>query len=140
MVTVFRNFPLSTHPNAVPAAKAAYCAGQQSPAQFWQMHDWLFTNQNRWASASATDAGAQFRQQALTFGVDGGKYDACLTDAKTEAAIQRDMQEGSKLGVRGTPAFFLQKLDAQGQPASTKNISGALPFDQFDQTIKSLLN
>ena len=138
MVTVFRNFPLSIHPNAVPAAKAAYCAGQQNPQQFWDMHDWLFANQNTWANAK--DAADQFRRQAVIFGVDGGKYDACLKDAKTEAAIQRDMQEANQLGVRGTPAFFLQKLDAQGKPTVTKNVSGALPFDQFDKTLQALMN
>ena len=138
MVTVFRNFPLSIHPNAVPAAKAAYCAGQQNPQQFWDMHDWLFANQNTWANAK--DAADQFRRQAVIFGVDGGKYDACLKDAKTEAAIQRDMQEANQLGVRGTPAFFLQKLDAQGKPTVTKNVSGALPFDQFDKTLQTLMN
>jgi protein-disulfide isomerase len=140
VVTVFRNFPLSIHPNAVPAAKAAYCAGQQSPQQFWDMHDWLFANQNRWANASAKDVGDQFRQQAVAFGVDGAKYDACLKDAKTDAVIQRDTQDGQKLGVNGTPAFFLQKVDADGKIVSTKGITGALPFDQFDQTIKSILN
>jgi protein-disulfide isomerase len=138
VVTVFRNFPLSIHPNAVPAAKAAYCAGQQNPQQFWDMHDWLFANQNTWANAK--DAADQFRKQALAFGVDGAKYDACLKDAKTEAAIQRDLQEGNQLGVRGTPAFLLQKLDAQGKPTVTKNVSGALPFDQFDKTLQSLMN
>ena len=74
----------------------------------------------------------------MAFGVDAGKYDACLKDAKTEAAIQRDMQEATQLGVRGTPAFFLQKLDAQGKPTVTKNVSGALPFDQFDKTIQGV--
>jgi protein-disulfide isomerase len=138
VVTVFRHFPLNIHPNAMPAAKAAYCAGQQDPKQFWAMHDWLFANQERWANAK--DAADQFRAQAVAFGVDAAKYDACLKDARTEAAIQRDLQEGTKLGVRGTPAFFVQKLDAQGKPESTKNISGALPFDQFDKTLQSLMN
>ncbi len=124
----------------MPAAKAAYCAGQQSPQQFWQMHDWLFADQNRWANASAQAAGDQFRQQALAFKVDGAMYDACLKDAKTDAAIQRDVQEGRAQGVNGTPAFFLSKTDAQGKITATKNVSGALPFDQFDQVIKSLLN
>lgn len=122
----------------MPAARAAHCAGQQSPALFWEMHDWLFTNQNRWASVK--DAAAQFRQQALTFGAEAGKYDACVADAKTDAAIQRDMQEGTAQGVRGTPAFFLMKMDAQGKPAVTKGVSGALPYDSFDKTIQSLLN
>ena len=138
MVNVFRNYPLGNHPNATPAAKAAYCVGQQSPALFWEMHDWLFINQSRWASAK--DAAAQFRQQALTLGADAGKYAACVVDAETAAAIQRDMQEGTTQGVRGTPAFFLIKMDAQGKPAVTKGVSGALPYDQFDKTIQSLLN
>jgi len=140
VVTVFRNFPLSIHPNAVPAAKAAYCAGQQAPKWFWAMHDWLFASQNSWANASGANAAGIFRQQALAFGVDGGKYDDCIKDSRTEARIQQDLQDGNNLGVRGTPAFFLTKVDAQGKTITTKAVSGALPFDQFDQTLKALLS
>lgn len=101
------------------------------------MHDWLFANQNAWAAAA--NAAAQFRQQALALGADAGKYDACLKEAGTEARIQRDIQEGNSLGVRGTPAFFLYRVDAQGKVVATRNISGALPFAQFDQALKALL-
>lgn len=101
------------------------------------MHDWLFANQNSWSGAQ--DAAGQFRTQALSIGADPARYDACLLDAKTEAAIQKDLQEGTGLGVRGTPAFFLSKLDAQGQASSTKPISGALPYEQFVQVIEELL-
>lgn len=135
---VFRHFPLNNHPNALPAARAAYCAGQQAPKWFWAMHDWLFANQNGWANAR--NAADQFRQQALALGVDAARYDACLKDALTDARIQRDLQEGNALGVRGTPAFFLNKVDAQGKTVVTRGISGALPFEQFDQTLKALLN
>ena len=133
------NFPLSIHPNAMPAAKAAYCAGQQAPKWFWAMHDWLFVNQARWASASSKDAADQLRQQAMSLGVDGGKYDACITDAKTAAAIQADVQEGTSMGVRGTPMFFLMKMGPDGKATTTKGVSGALPFDQFDQALKALM-
>jgi protein-disulfide isomerase len=137
VVNVFRNFPLPIHPNAVPAAKAAYCVGQQDPKFFWTLHDWLFANQNTWASAQ--DAADQIRKQALAIGADGAKYDACLTDAKTEAAIQRDLKDGTAQGVRGTPAFFIEKAAAAGQAATPKFISGALPFDQFAQAIDQAL-
>lgn len=140
VVLYYRHFPLSIHPNAVPAAKAAYCVGQQAPKWFWAMHYWLFASQSNWASTSAANATAQFRQQALALGADGGKYDACVQDARTEARIQQDFQDGSKQGVRGTPAFFLNRVDAQGKTIATKNVSGALPFEQFDQAIKALLN
>ncbi len=69
------------------------------------MHDWLFANQSAWSSAQ--DAAAQFRKQAVALGVDGAKYDACLTNAATEARINRDMQDGTRLGVQGTPSVFV---------------------------------
>jgi protein-disulfide isomerase len=137
VVNVFRNFPLDFHPNAVPAAKAAYCAGQQDPKHFWTLHDWLFANQNVWASAQ--DAAAQFRKQALAIGVDGARYDACLNDAKTGEAIQRDLKDGQTQGVRSTPAFFITKNTAQGQAGTPKVISGALPYGQFAQAIEQVI-
>ena len=101
------------------------------------MHDWLFANQNTWANAK--DAADQFRKQAVVFGVDGGIR--CVSEGRQDRGGDPTRHaEPTQFGVRGTPAFFLQKLDAQGKPASTKNISGALPFDQFDQTIKALMN
>ncbi len=54
--------------------------------------------------------------------------------------IRQDVEEGTKLGVRGTPAFFLNKVDAQGKTLTTRPISGALPFEQFDQAIKAMLD
>jgi protein-disulfide isomerase len=135
--TVFRNFPLDFHPNAVPAAKAAYCAGQQDPKHFWSLHDWLFANQNVWANAR--DAADQFRTQAVALGVDGARYDVCLNDAKTGEAIERDLKDGQARGVRGTPAFFIVKNTAEGQAATPKAISGALPYDQFAQAIEQVI-
>ena len=52
VLPVFRHFPLDFHPNALPAAKATYCAGQQDPKFFWGMHDWLFANQAAWSEAA----------------------------------------------------------------------------------------
>ena len=137
MVQVFRNFPLDFHANAAAAAKAAICAGEQDPKLFWEMHDWLFANQDAWSSAQ--DAADQFRKQVLAIGADGSKYDACLNDAKTQAIVDKDLQDGSAAGVRGTPAFFLTRVKG-GQPAGDpKPLSGALPFDQFSQVIDDLL-
>lgn len=122
---VFRHFPLTDiHPNALPAAKASYCAGQQAPALFWQMHDWLFLNQAAWSSAA--DAAAQFRAQALVLNVATDRYDACLADAATEARIQRDVQEGAGLGITGTPGFLINNWF----------ISGAYPFAEFQDKIE----
>lgn len=121
---VFRNFPLEQiHPLAMPAAQAAYCAGQQAPKYFWELHDWLFANQSTWVSAQ--DAPAQFKMAAVTLGVDGAKFDACLSDPATSAAINRDLQDGAKMGVEGTPAFFVNDWF----------ISGAQPIPEFQDKI-----
>ena len=75
---------------------------------FWDMHDWLFANQATWSEA--TDAADQFRKQALALGADGAKYDACLTDAATEARIQQDVQDGMTLGRAGHARLLCQRL------------------------------
>ncbi len=139
VVTIFRHLPLEgIHPNAMPAAKASYCAGQQDPKLFWALHDWLFAQQTTWGSAAG--AADLFRQQALALGADAARYDACLTDAKTQAAIQRDMDEAARLGIRSTPSFVLQKVDPQGQPQGEgERVTGALPYQDFAKKIESLL-
>lgn len=123
---VFRHLPLPQlgHSLAIPAAKAAYCAGQQAPKLFWAMHDWLFANQSAWSQAQ--DALDQFRKQAITFGADGGKYDTCLNDPATEARIQSDVEQAGMLGIQGTPAFFV----------NTWFIEGAYPFVEFQDKIE----
>jgi protein-disulfide isomerase len=125
---VFRHFPLTEiHPNAMPAAKAAYCAGQQNPAFFWAMHDWLFANQAVWSQGS--DSAAQFRTQVVGLGGDGAKFDKCVAAAETGAAIQRDIDDGIKQGVQGTPAFFINDWF----------VNGAQPFDAFKSIIDKAL-
>lgn len=134
---VYRNFPLDFHANAPAASLAAICAGDQDPQLFWEMHDWLFQNQQTWQDAR--DATAQFRAQAVALGADGAKFDACLADPKTQAQLDKDMQDATELGVRGTPAFFIYKME-NGQPqGDPRPLSGALPFAQFSQVLDELL-
>ncbi len=120
---IFRNFPLSFHPNAVPAAAAAYCAGQQDPALFWGMHDWLFANQSVWSSDD--DAPGMFRDQALALKADGAAFDACLIAPETAAALDKDQTEGMKLEIAGTPAFYINDWF----------LGGAYPFAEFQDAI-----
>jgi protein-disulfide isomerase len=134
---VYRNFPLSGHANAIPAAKSARCAGLQKPAWFWEMHDWLYANLGRWSSAS--DAAVQFRTEALSLGVEPVEYDKCLADPATEKAILDDQNEGIANGVTGTPAFVLSRLDTSGKVVDSRPLSGALPYDSFAQIIDELL-
>ena len=123
MLHIFRNFPLSFHPNAQPAALAAYCAGQSDPQYFWGMHDWLFANQAVWASSE--DAPVQFRAQALALGVPEADFDACLTGPEATVAIGDDLAEGAQLQIAGTPAFYVNDWF----------LGGAYPLEAFEEAI-----
>jgi protein-disulfide isomerase len=109
---VYLDFPLSFHNHSLDAAKAGRCANEQG--KFWQMHDAMFANQ-----AKLDPAG--LKAAAKSLGMDSPKFDECLDKAKYEAAIKADMAQGSKLGVDGTPAFFI----------NGRSIIGAQPTAAF---------
>jgi protein-disulfide isomerase len=122
---VFQDFPLySIHPHAAQAAEAARCAAQAGgEAAYWQMHDKLFEGQADWADDA--DPAAIFSAYAADMGLNVAQFDACLDDGATTAAVEADVREGYRLGVSGTPTFFVD-----GFP-----FSGALPLEAFDQLI-----
>ncbi len=118
---VYRDFPLSFHPNAHPAAQAAECADEQG--KFWQYHDKIFANQ---ASLSA----ANLKQWAKDLALDTTKFNSCLDSGKYKSEVDKDLSEGSAAGVSGTPAFFIDG----------ELIVGAQPFSVFQQAIEAALN
>lgn len=128
---VFRAFPLETiHPAAFKAAEAALCGGEQG--KYWEMHDKLFTNQNALAPANLLE-------YAKSVGLDGGKFQACLDSGRQAATIRKDMAEGRKAGVAGTPGFFLGLTQANATVRATKFINGAQPYASFKDAIEQLL-
>ena len=113
---VFRNYPLNFHPLAQPAAEAAECAHEQG--KFWEYHDKLFANQ---AQLNADN----FKKWAGEIGLDAAKFDECVSSGKHRQEILADMQAGQKVGVTGTPAFFV----------NGRMLSGAQPFEKFKEVI-----
>jgi protein-disulfide isomerase len=98
---VFHDYPLQQHPNAVPAAEAARCAGDQNA--FWPMHDLLFANQAQWANNP--QPAAQFAAYAGQLGLDRAVFESCMASHKHLPAIERARQEGDRLQIPGTPTF-----------------------------------
>jgi len=116
---VFKEFPLtSLHPDAMPAAIAAECAGNQG--KFFEMHNKLFENQQ----SLGTD---NYKKWAAELGLDTAKFNSCYDNKETQAKIQADQIEGEKLGIRGTPGFIIN-----GQ-----TVSGAQPYAVFQAAIES---
>jgi protein-disulfide isomerase len=116
----WKNFPLSFHDKAKPAAEAALAAHEQG--KFWQMHEILFKNQ------SALTA-ADLEKYAQEIGLNMPKFKAAIESHKFAAAIEADMKQGSELGVSGTPAAFVN-----GQL-----VSGAQPVDAFKKIVEAEL-
>ena len=116
---VYRDFPLSGHQNAQKAAEASECADEQG--KFWEYHDLLFENQEVLDVAS-------LKIYAADLSLDADTFNECLDSGSMADEVQKDFDDGTKAGVDGTPAFFI----------NDKLLSGALPFSAFEQAINTL--
>lgn len=122
---VFKDFPLtSIHPQAVTAAEAARCARDQGA--YLEMHDMLFGRQGEWNNQG--DAASIFSSYASDLGLDTETFAGCLESHEHRDAVMADLDEGTRLGVRGTPGFFI----------NGHFVSGAQPYSVFEQAIQQL--
>jgi protein-disulfide isomerase len=112
----FRHNPLPFHSDAMLAAQAAVAADMQG--KFWQMHDKLFANQQKLKRPD-------LEKYAKEIGLDVGKFKKDIDSPAVKKKIQEDMDVAKKLGVQGTPNFFID-----GRP-----IRGAVPYEQFKSAI-----
>ena len=110
---VHKDFPLeSIHPQASQAAEAARCADEQG--KFWIYHDKLYASPQNLSSddlknyAKATDLNIE-------------SFDRCFTSGKYRGVVQKNLSEGTRLGLTGTPAFFI----------NGREISGNQPLEAF---------
>lgn len=128
---VFKDFPIANiHPQAQKAHESARCARELGGDEmYWAMHDLLFINQAEWAQASVGSHTTVLSALAQEAGMPQAEFDACLDSGRYEEDVLSEVDEGTRLGVRGTPAFFIN-----GRP-----LSGAQPFDVFQQYIERLL-
>jgi protein-disulfide isomerase len=113
---VYRDLPLPMHPQAVPAAEAANCAGEQGA--YWKFHNALFSGQYSLGRTA-------YEQYASDLGLDTAAFTACLDDHHTQAEVEADAADGARLGLSGTPSFVIN-----GQI-----LVGAQPFEQFKAII-----
>jgi protein-disulfide isomerase len=112
---VFKDLPLSIHPQARPAAEAARCAGDQG--KFWEYHDALF--------AEASFSGETWMKLAGELKLDAAQFKQCLDSGKHKAAVQADEKQAMELGVESTPAFFINGVA----------VTGAQPIEEFAKVI-----
>ncbi len=116
--------------DSINAANAAHCANDQK--MFWEYHSILYSNwdgeDTGWASLEHLD------EFANTLNLDMDKFSECMTESKWHKLIESSTLDGNKIGVTGTPTFFV--ID---QSNNVIKITGAQRYDVFKQTFDSLL-
>jgi protein-disulfide isomerase len=117
---LFKHSPIEGHTAAPLAHRAAFAAQQQG--KFWEMHDRIFANQR-------TMDRETLLAHARALGLDAAKFTADLDGAASKAALDRDQAEAAKVGVDGTPTFFVN-----GAP-----LVGAQPLEVFAAAIDKAL-
>ncbi len=101
----FKHFPLSIHPAALLVHQAAVAAAEQG--KFWEMHDLLFSHQ-----AAVSRENLLLYAKSLQLDLDRFRRD--LDSQRTRQLIEADRVEGEKLGIQGTPAFFINGIRYSG--------------------------
>ncbi len=96
---VYKHLPLTKiHPEALPAAKAAWAAQQQG--KFWDYHESLFNRQEELGEDLYLELAKSLNLNLEQFNRDRNS-DAALK------AIQADVQLATGLGASGTPFFVM---------------------------------
>jgi protein-disulfide isomerase len=125
---VSRDLPLeSIHPQAMPAALAARCGGEQG--KFWEVRRALVLK--------PTLSPELISATAKELGLDMVAFDKCVAEKKFAADIRKDMQEAQAVGIGGTPTFVLGRT-AAGEFQGTRLV-GAQPYAAFDAKLRQLL-
>ncbi len=115
---VYADFPLDFHKQGKAAAHGFRCAGEQK--KFWEYHDALFL-------LKSVKTNSDLDSIAKAIQLNMVEYAACMKSNKYMKTIDEYLEKGQKLGVSGTPAFFI----------NGKSLSGALPLSEFLDHLKA---
>jgi protein-disulfide isomerase len=125
----FMDFPLAidAHRNNRDAHLAAWCAGEQG--KFWEMHDIIFQNQDRWNTEATKRPDRPLAELARQVGVDPTQYERCVSSRKFAGQIQANFDEALRRQIRMTPTFII----------GNKLLVGAASYDKFKAQVDEVL-
>ena len=121
------DLPLDMHKNALLAAQAGRCAGEQG--QFWGMHDRMQTNPQQLELGNLTGYAGEL-------GIDVTAFRQYVESGKYKEAIQKGASDAASKGARGTPAFVIGKSTPTGVDGEL--VVGAVPYSLFEKKLKEL--
>jgi protein-disulfide isomerase len=123
----FYDYPLAMHKNTWHASNAAACADEQG--KFWEMHDQLFNEQDRWNGQATSRPKSQFQGYAKAIGLNVDKWEQCYDARKYEPRIKANEQMAIKRGASQTPTFVI----------GNQMVGGAISYDRFKAMVDSAL-
>jgi protein-disulfide isomerase len=91
------------------------------------VHDRFFTMQRDGPSAD-------WRALALAEGADAVRLDQCVGSAGAQA-VHNDIADARRLGIAGTPFFYVGRPATSATISATHSINGARPFETFQAVI-----
>ena len=119
----FIDFPLDMHRNTWAAHLAAWCAGEQQ--KFWEMHDLIFMNQDRWNGEATRRPESVLEPLARQAGLDMEQYGSCMESRKYHPQIRANYDEAIRRGIPSTPTF---------QIGGTQ-LLGTRSYDEFKRVV-----
>ena len=126
LTLVFRHFPLPSHANAMPAARAAEAAGKQG--KFWEMHDKLYETQRDWSTEK--NAPDVFSGYAKELGLNVEQFTKDMGSGDVQKRIDNDVVDANTIGINATPTFFL----------NGEKIINPRSFEEFEALVKAAID
>lgn len=117
---VHRDYALSDDAARMLPHEATGCAAEQG--KFWPYHDHVFKNQSAMAEKDLIAYAGKVK-------LDVAKFTSCLKSGRRKAEIRKDIAAAKKLGLTGTPAFFVNGIF----------LPGYLPFEKFKSLVERVL-
>jgi protein-disulfide isomerase len=124
---ISKHLPLKMHPQAVLAAAAAECGGEQR--KYWEIHHALYERQAEWATGAAA---AVLPRIARDTSLDGDTFDRCFAGRVAIERVIADLYDAQGV-VERTPSFVILPGDGTG------SVSGGMPADGFIKFLEDLI-
>jgi protein-disulfide isomerase len=132
---VYRHYPLPFHnPVAQKTAEASECVAELGGNDAF----WIFTDALYARGPIGDESKALADKLALVekLGLDQAAFSECLSSAKFSARVADDLQEGSQIGINGTPGTVI----LNNENGAVRLVSGAVPPESLAATIEQVLN
>ena len=91
------------------------------------MHNLLYEKRKEWMASS--DIRKLVAKYASDLRLDKTVFSRCVMSPYIQQRIQRNDAVAQKLGIQGTPTFFV----------NSRRVPGAIPFELFQQVINDAL-